>query len=366
MKKSLIAAGCAAMALACACSGQKGWKVSGTVDNAQEGEKVALQGFNGASWYLIDSLALDAKGGFSYAAAEAAAHPDIYRLSYNGKAIYFPIDSVDALELYADALHFDKGYGLAGTPMAMQMVEIDNRIADAVASHGTRYAATDSAFKRELNDIILRDSIGLIAYYLVNKTIAGEPLYSANRRQDVKMLGAVANRYAAQYPDDPRTRYLIDRFQQGRAALGMAGAGTVMEAQVVNLFELELYDVNGKKRSLTETAANAGVTLLSFTSYDTDVSVAYNVELNRLYELFRPQRIAIYQVALDQDEVQWMQAAKNLPWIAVRQDPTAVGEDIIRYNITTIPVTFVINGAGELVDRVDDPTRIEAAVRKWL
>lgn len=366
MKKSLFFIGCAALLLLAACSGSKGWKVTGTVQNAQEGDKIALQGFNGASWYLIDSLDLDSKGGFAYASPQPASHPDIYRIGYKGKAIYFPIDSIDAIEIYSDALSFDQGYGLAGTPAAVQMMEVDNRIADAVATKGTAYVRTDSVFKRELNDIILRDSVGIIAYYLVNKTIGGEPLYSTDRRQDVKMLGAVANKFSTEYPNDPRTGYLIERFRGGRNATGMGGPGQVIEANVVNLFELNLYDVKGVKRSLIETAENAGVTLLSFTSYEIDNSVPYNVELNRLYELFKPQKIAIYQVALDEDEVQWMQAAQNLPWIAVRQDPTNVGEDIIRYNVTTIPVTFIINGAGELVERVDDPTQLETAIRKHL
>ncbi len=365
MKKSFLFLACAILALAWACNSNKGWKVSGTVQNAQPETALALQGFNGASWYLIDSLPVDSKGAFSYSAASPAAYPDVYRILLGGKAIYFPIDSIDAIEIYTDALSFDKGYGLAGTPAAIQMMELDNRLADVSARYGTAYAATDSAFKRELNDAILRDSVGIISYYLINKTIGDRPLYDLNNRQDVKMIGAVANKFTNQFPNDPRTKYLVERFRNGRQATGMV-APMAYEAQVVDLFEIDLYDVNGVKQSLTKTAQDAGVTLLSFTSYDLDSSVAYNVELNRLYELFRPQNIAIYQVALDADEVQWMQAAKNLPWIAVRQDPSDVGEDIYRYNITTIPVTFIINGKGELVDRVDDPTQLEAQIRKYL
>lgn len=366
MKKHFfVVVSCIALVLMSSCSGQKGWKVSGSVQNAQPDDKVALQGFNGASWYLIDSIALDKNGGFSYSSPEAAPHADVYRLSYNGKAIYFPIDSIDAVEIVADASHFDSDYGLAGTTEAVQMMEIDSQIAKGMAERGATYVVSDSLFKRNLNDIILRDSVGVIAYYLINKSIGGQPLYSTNRRHDVKMIGAVANKFALQYPNDPRTGYLVERFKTGRQSTGM-GTTALYEANVVNLFEIDLYDVNGQKRSLIETADNAGVTLLSFTSYELDNSVAYNVELNRLMEQFRPNNLAIYQVALDQDEVQWMQAAKNLPWIAVRQDPSNVSNDIMLYNITTIPVTFVINGAGELVERVDDISQLEAAIRRAL
>ena len=35
------------------------------------------------------------------------------------------------------------------------------------------------------------------------------------------------------------------------------------------------------------------------------------------------------------------------------------------YNVTTLPVTFVINRQGELVERVDDITRLASTVNKY-
>ncbi len=356
----------AAAALACSCSGNKGWEVSGNLNNAPQDAKLALQGFNGANWFLIDSLSVESDGAFAYSAPAPAPNPDVYRLGYNGKSIYFPVDSVDEVVVEAYADHFDTGYALAGTAAAVQMTNIDRELQEAVAAQGAGSVAADSAIKRHLNDIILADSTGVIAYYLINKNIGGQPLYSTGRRDDLKMIGAVANKFAINHPDDPRTKYLAARFIANRPRYTSASADSLPEAKVLGLFELNLYDAKGNLRSLTETAKGAGVTLLSFTSYRLDNSVAYNVILNRMLDTFAANDIAIYQVAIDGNEVEWMQAAKNLPWVAVRQDPNELSDNIVHYNITSIPVTFVIDRNGDIVERVDNPELLESAIRKHI
>lgn len=353
-------------ALACACSGPKGWEVSGNLNNAPADAKLAVQGFNGATWFLIDSIDVAADGNFAYAADVPAPNPDVYRLGYKGKSIYFPIDSVDGVVVEADANHFDTGYALAGTATAVQMMNIDKMLAEAVAANGANYVVADSAIKRNLSDVILADSTGVIAYYLINKNVGGQPLFSVNRRDDLKMIGAVANKFAMSHPNDPRTKFLTQRFIANRPKYTPSSTEGLPEAQVLGLFDLNLYDVKGNLRSLAETAKGAGVTLLSFTSYQLENSVPYNVLLNRLYDKYAGNKIAIYQVALDANEVEWMQAAKNLPWVAVRQDPNEVSEDIVHYNLTSIPVTFVIDGNGDIVERVDNPEEIDNAIRKHL
>ena len=70
-------------------------------------------------------------------------------------------------------------------------------------------------------------------------------------------------------------------------------------------------------------------------------------------------------MSIDQDNVVWRQAAKNLPWITV-YDPMSVDSRTVgNYNVTGIPTTFVIRG-GEIVERVEDPTRLKAIVARYM
>ena len=68
---------------------------------------------------------------------------------------------------------------------------------------------------------------------------------------------------------------------------------------------------------------------------------------------------------MDQDNVAWRQAAQNLPWITVF-DPMSVNSQTVgAYNVTGIPTTFIIKN-GEIVERVEDASRLKAAVAKYM
>lgn len=355
----------AAICGACACSGPKGWKVAGNVANAPEGAKIAVEGFNGARWYCIDSVDVEPDGSFSFAAVESSPYPDVYRLGLDGKSIYFPIDSLDAVSVNADAAHFESGYTLSGTPMAEAMFVIDNEIA-AYKAKNPGAMAVDSIFKRRLNEIILNDSSGLISYYLINKTIGGKPIYDPANRRDLAMIGALANKFEMMMPSDPRTGVLKQRYLQGRADAGtMPVYSSTIEANEVSLFEVELFDNKGVKRSLAECAKSAPVVVLSFTAYDLETSPAYNVMLNSVYDKYRNAGLEIYQIGLDADEVEWHASAANLPWITVHSMPSDAQQLIATYNVGALPMTYIIKN-GSLEERVIDPNDIMGAVAKYM
>ena len=54
------------------------------------------------------------------------------------------------------------------------------------------------------------------------------------------------------------------------------------------------------------------------------------------------------------------------PWVTVYNSPKD-GEATLRdYNVGALPAIFVINRNGELVERVEDPTRLSSAVARYL
>ncbi len=366
MKKStLYIMAAAAMTVFAACSGQKGWKVEGNVEGADSDQKIVLQGFNAGNWYTVDSLAIGADGSFAYASEQGAQFPDIYRLNYAGESIYFPIDSIETVTVEAKASSFGSDYVLDGTPQARAMMEIDRKIASVVSEKGVQAALADSLLKRDLNQAVLDDSIGVLSYYIINKTLGGQPMYSPADRRDVAMLGATAQKFSQLLPSDPRTKYLERRYLSARQAIN-PGKGVTIEAQEVSVLDIDLYDEKGQKHSLAEVAGKGNPVILCFTAYNTEASLPYNVELNRLYEAYRGQNLQIYQVAFDSDERAWRETAANLPWITVRNNPTD-GDKLLRtYNVGMLPISFVINRQGEVVERVADPTALESSLRKVL
>lgn len=347
----------------CACSGSKGWKVNGQLANAPEGSKIAIEGFNGARWYCIDSVDVAKNGSFSFAAQEGSAFPDVYRIGYNGRSIYFPIDSVDQVSITADAVNFDRGYKLEGTSLASQMMEADAIVASF--QNGNSGVNPDSALKAQLNQLILADSVGVIAYYLINKTIDGHALYNVSDKKDLRMIGALANKFASLRPDDPRTSVLSQRYISGRRNAGLTTGVSEIAANEVDLFDISLYNPKGELKSLAEVAANKPVVILSFTAYGLETSPAYNALLNELYQNGKAKGLEIYQVGFDANEVDWNDAAANLPWVAVHS-LSNTSQDILRkYNVGALPMTYIIKN-GSLVERVIDPKELSAAMAKYM
>ena len=105
--------------------------------------------------------------------------------------------------------------------------------------------------------------------------------------------------------------------------------------------------------------------LLNFTAYATEFSPQLNKLLNDIYLKYRSQGLTIYQVSLDQDNVAWREAAKNLPWITVYDPMSVNSKNVGTYNVSGIPTTFIIRN-GEIVERIEDATLLKAAVAKFI
>ncbi|MDE6487100.1 MAG: redoxin domain-containing protein [Muribaculaceae bacterium] len=356
----------AALAVA-ACSGPEGWTVEGTVEDG-EGRKMAVEGFNAGRWYVIDSVQIERGGSFAYHAPAPAAVAEVLRLNFDGRTIYFPVDSIDRLSIATDTAGFGTDYTLTGTPAAEKIVAIDRMIAAGVAAKGADGALADPELKQKLNEIAINDSTCIAAYYIINKNIGGRPLYDLSQRRDLGIVGAVAQRFADMRPDDARTKWLTQIYLAARRASNPAAAtsGVTLEAQESGLIDITRFDNRGASQSLAEVAGKGGVTVLSFTNYDLENSPAYNVILADLHRRYAAQGLQIYQIAFDADEVEWKRKADNLPWITVWNSPVDGADVLMQYNVGTLPLTYVIDRNGTIAERVVDPAKLSAAVAKHI
>ena len=362
MKKSILSIAISAVLLT-ACSGGNEFKVAGTVENA-DGETLLLERALSGRWIVIDSIKTDGGGNFSFS-GEAPAYPEIFMLDRKGKFIYFPIDSIDEVTIKTDTAVFDSGYELSGSENAVWMMRVDS-ISRRLASLPYGDPAYDSA-KVEFAEMILKDPSSIVAYYTVNKIIGDRPLYSLNDREDVRILGAVANAYDTHKPSDPRTELLKNVFFAGRrntfVPTGKADTVYVNESQII---DISLIDRNGKMRHLSEEAAKGNVVVLNFTTYLADESPALNAHFAELYKKYASSGFQIFQICYDANEFNWKSAAQNLPWITVYDPAGAQSENLLRYNVGALPAIFIINRNGELSERVINIDDIDAAVARYI
>lgn len=366
--KSIIAASLTGtLVFFASCSGQKGWSVEGTVIGG-EGQKIALQGFNNSNWYTIDSITIDKNGSFEYVSATPAAYPEVLRLNLGQSSIYFPIDSVSSITINTDAASFGNGYKLSGSESAKRFAEIDSLISSTIAIKGENAAATDSLLKRQLTQIILSDDQQIASYYIINKRIGNKPLFDPTVARDRTIIGAVAQNFLTNRPDDPRTTSLRNIYLTAKAAANpeLISKTTVEIPESGLSYDIKAYDNKGVSHSLYETASKGNVVLLSFTSYDLEASPAYNVVLADLYKKYKDRGLEIFQVAYDGDEAEWKQSAVNLPWITVWNSPEDGSASVVNYNVNVLPLTYIIDRNGDLRTRVTDPTTLDKELTKYL
>lgn len=368
MKKyTLLSALFALIALA-SCGGNE-FKVSGTINGDADG-KYAIQVSENGYWFFVDSVKTDSNGKFSFS-HPAPEYPGIYRLvNSDGVSICFPVDSLENISFETSKADFGVKYTLAGSDDAVAMMEIDNK-ARELSKNASGKAATDvkarEDFKRELANKILENPSGILAYYVINKQIANKPLFAINNSVDVRIIGAVANAYHEQKPNDPRTKLLVAMFLNGKKLSSPAKVKSdTIQATEAKLIEIELPDIHGKMRKLSEVAAGGKVVLVNFTAYGTEESPAFNKLLADIYNKYSGQNFQIYQIALDADIASWKMSAKNIPWVAVYDEAGPYSKAILNYNVGSIPMSFIINRSGEIVKRIGDPNAIATEVAKYM
>lgn len=356
---SIIPAAMVAAAILAGCSGSPRWTVNGTVADA-DGATLMLEAPGRAGWYVADSVHLLGNGSFSIS-QPAVAYPEVFRLRLGDKEIYFPIDSTETVTVTTSASGFGTDYTLTGSASAEALALVDARVRQAAAT------GADSLLKRELSGMLIGNPSSVVAYYIIRKQIGGKPVFDPANSSDLRVIGAVANAYDQFRPDDPRTAQLKDMFIAYRSRLRGAApvAADTIYAAEIPLFDIKLYDNKGVDQSLVDVAAKNKAVLLNFTLYTAEASPALNLQLAKAYDRFHDRGLEIYQVAADPDEYAWRQSAANLPWVTVYQTPVSPASNLLNYNVTSLPATFLIVN-GEIRERITDPTTVADAVARVL
>lgn len=341
--------------LAAQSCGDPSFTVNGSIEGADHSSVVLEKGDFSGRWIPVDSTRTGSGGKFSISSPAPGA-PEIYRLAFNGMYVYLPVDSIETITVVAPADAFDTRFSLSGSPRAERMEKFEKEL---IALPANISADSLNAFKRHVYmDYIRNEGASVLSYYVLTKTRNGKILFDPD--SDSQYYAAVATAFANFRPDDPRTKLLeqvtMDHLRRRNAQLGRQ---RVVEGEEIAMINISLPDETGRDVNLSDVAGHGRTTILAFSLMNEPQSPAINA---RLYSIVKATGAAIYQVSLDSDIYAWREAAANLPWTTVIDAGAASGQALAAYNVTTMPVYFIYNGRGELVERVDDIDRLQARV----
>lgn len=366
MKKSIFSAVSALALILAACGGNEGAGISGVVEGGSDTVKMVIEQSSNGRWLIVDSVKTNANGEFA-ANIPAPANPEIYRLRYGRNMIYFPIDSLEQITINTSAKNFSTEFNVSGSHNAVTLMNIDKRAIEIGALRGNERTDAITNWKEELVDTILSNPSSIVSYYIINKYIGTDPLFDPLVKEDLRIIGAVANGYYTFRPNDPRTTYLVNVLRNGRAYHNPGTAATdTLQVTETSLFDIKLQDNDGVEHSLADLSKQGKVILLSFTVYAAEFSPSYNAILADVYKKYSRRGLEIFQLSYDATDFVWRQSAVNLPWITVYDPAGTNSRNLAMYNVTQLPLTYIIDRNGEIVERVSDPSTLATTAARYL
>ena len=357
--------------------------VEGQIANAKDSvlyfENVGIEQVN-----VLDSVKLGEDGHFSFSEAASTA-PEFYRLRISDQIINVSIDSTETVTIKAEYPQMATNYEVSGSDNCQKIKELALRQISlhkwAMAIQQNPDLSVDAAndsilklidtYKQDIkNNYIFKEPMKASSYFALFQTLGNWLLFNPrSNKDDIKVFAAVATSWDTYYPHAERGQNLhniaIEGMKNQRIVEEQRNqtidASKVTEAGVL---DIALTDNKGQLRHLTDLKGK--VVLLDFHVFALEDSPARILMLRELYNKYQAQGFEVYQVSLDTDEHFWKQQTDALPWVSVRDADGVQSQQLLLYNIQSIPEFFLIDRGNNLVKRSGQIKDLEAEIRKLL
>ena len=368
----------AAAVLAVSCG--RSSKIDATVSGLASSD-VVVKVLNVNKFEVLDTVATDAAGKFSYKVNVEKGQPEfVYLFRNDAKIASLILQSGDKVVVEADTLG---NYTVEGSEESAKLAQVEREYAAVIAKMTAMIkASSESSDKNAVEQ--LRKDLGqeYIAYYrncvkyvMTNShSLSVVPVLYQNLAEDLPVFSQstdaihfknVADSLEIAYPESKYVKALRAEAQKRMQYLELEAK--LMNAEQISYPEIELPDLQAQKRKLSE--VDAKVVMVYFWSAANADQKMFNLDmLMPVYKEFHGKGFEIYQVSLDVDKGMWARVVKEqgLPWINVCDTRSAASPYVAAYNLPAIPAAFII-ADGELVDgKVVDAASLRKLLKKLL
>ena len=342
-----------AASLLAACSGgQKGYTVTGSVENATDGELVYLQKIENRRPVKVDSAVIQ-NGVFTFTGSHDTL-PEIHYLTYSAEGKndlrmdFFLENGKINLKLT------ENNDSATGTPAndALQAIRTQTNaltqqmraIYEAASTDSTLTDAQRAAKMEELNQA--EEQLMNVIKEGIQKHIgnaAGIYLLKSNYYQfDVDFLEPLMSQIPAAYDNDDRIIRIKDNVSKMRAtAVGQ------------KFTDFTMNDPEGKEVKLSDYVGKGKVVLVDFWASWCGPCRREMPNIVEAYKQYKGKKFEIVGVSLDKDAESWKAAIQKLgitwPQMSDLKYWDCEGSRI--YAVSSIPHTMIIDGEGTIVAR---------------
>ncbi len=369
-------------AITIASCGNDRFHVEGEITNAKDSvlyfENVGIESVS-----ILDSVKLDDNGRFSFS-EEAPMAPEFYRLRISDQIVNVSIDSTETVTIQAQYPQMATNYEVSGSDncqkikeLALKQIDLHKR-AMAIQQNTELEvdAANDSILKMiddYKNDVktnyIFKEPMKAYSYFALFQTLGNWLLFNPrSNKDDIKVFAAVATSWDTYYPHAERGQNLhniaIEGMKNQRILKEQSQTIDASKVTEAGVLDIALTDNKGQLRHLTDLKGK--VVLLDFHVFALEDSPARILTLRELYNKYQAQGFEVYQVSLDPDEHFWKQQTAALPWVSVRDADGVQSQQLMLYNVQTVPDFFLIDRDNNLVKRAAQIKDLEAEIKKLL
>jgi hypothetical protein len=350
----------AATVMAASCSTKA--VIDGTVASAPSSEVIVkLLDIN--RYEVLDTVATDAAGKFTYKVEVAAGQPEFVYVFYKDtKIASLILEAGDNVAVEADTLG---NYSVAGSEESLRLAQVEKDFAASLLKLNDLALKIETASEKEIKEISREMSQEYIRYYrdrvkyimqnsrsltvvpvLFQNFSAELPVFAQNT--DAIHFRNIADSLELAYPDSRYVKALRKEADQRYRYLELQAQ--IDNAEEVSYVDIELPNEKGEKVKLSDVESK--VVLIYFWNASDASQKMFNQDvLKPLYADYHKKGLELFQISLDVDKAVWAKAVKEqeLPWVNVCDIRGGQSPYAALYNIAVTPSMFILND-GELVD----------------
>ena len=350
----------AAAVFTTSCNNKK-FQVKGNIEGAKD-SMLYLENLSLDGPVAIDSAKLDEQGTFSFS-VDAPTAPEFYRLRISGQIINVCADSTETVTIKAQWPGMATNYQVEGSEefsiireLSLKQIDLQAKVIAIQSNYNLNdQVAADSimalvdAYKKEVKlNYIFKAPMRASSYFALFQAIGNTLLFNPQvSEDDIKVFAAVATSWDTYHPDALRGQNLHNIAIEGMKNIRIMRnklANTNVDASKVHvsgLIDISLMDNRGNVRNLSDLKGK--VVMLDFHVFGTKESTQRIMQMRELYNKYHDRGFEIYQVSFNDDEHFWKTQTEALPWISVRDADGGNSQNLVAYNVNTLPTFFLID-----------------------
>lgn len=348
--------------LACACNNKA--NISGEIKDYPNGEIVVAR-LGVGSFTSVDTIKTSSRATFKYSLDLKEGQPAfVYVYKGSRRIASLLVEKGEKVEIVADTLGC---FSVEGSQGSSLLSDVEKRFAD----FGRAMDSTEDSkelgkmyieYYRSCVKYVMEHPYSLTSINVLYQKLNNMDIFS--QYTDALHFRTVCDSLKTKYPNSEYVKALEKETLRRENLLGLSTAA--QNAETIAYPELNMPDINGNKVSLRGVESKA--ILLHFWSAEDVAQSMMNIEvLQSIYDQYRSRGLEIYSVCLS-PKVQWATVVRNqdLQWINVNDGLGANSPAVRLYNISNLPVAFLIADGEMVTESVKDAAGLRRQLDKLL